>query len=94
MVQRLSGLPTEELERALADLVQTGLVIARGRGAAATYNFKFALLQSAIYMSLLHSRRRAIHARLADLLEENESGRTPAKQLAWDFAQSGAADGS
>ena len=59
-----------ELREALAHLVNSQLVSRAGTLPRATYTFKHALVRDAAYESLLHSRRRQLHARIADVLRE------------------------
>ena len=54
-----------ELER----LIAAGLLFRQGVPPHATYFFKHALLQDAAYGTLLREPRRALHARIADILE-------------------------
>ena len=63
-----------ELDRALEELTESGLVFQRGFGPDATYEFKHALVQSAAEGTLLHSRRRALHREIAALLGKRHSG--------------------
>jgi class 3 adenylate cyclase len=94
MLQVVSQLPTKRIERSLAELIHAGLIIARGQPPDATYTFKHALVQDAAYASLLRDRRRAIHQRVAEVLEEGStSGETTHPQLiAWHFAEASLAD--
>jgi class 3 adenylate cyclase/predicted ATPase len=62
--------PERELQTALDRLVSSELVFRRGVSHKATYSFKHALVQDAAYQSLLKSRRRELHARIARVLEE------------------------
>ena len=57
------------LEGALKELIASELVFRRGAGANAVYTFKHALVQDAAYGMLLRERRRALHARIAEILE-------------------------
>jgi class 3 adenylate cyclase/predicted ATPase len=66
-VARLSG---ERLQHALAQLVEAGLIFARGTPPDALYTFKHALIQDAAYASLLRGRRQELHARIAAALGE------------------------
>jgi predicted ATPase/DNA-binding response OmpR family regulator/class 3 adenylate cyclase len=59
----------ERLREGLQWLTDAQLVYRRGAGEAATYTFRHALLQDAAYASLPGSRRRALHHRIADVLE-------------------------
>ena len=62
--------PLEELGSALERLVQSGLMFQRGLPPHATYLFKHALVQDAAYGTLLREPRRALHARIAETLEQ------------------------
>lgn len=53
----------------LPALVEAGIAIARGEGAAAEYGFTHALTRQAIYSSLLPSHRTELHGRTAEALE-------------------------
>jgi class 3 adenylate cyclase/predicted ATPase len=58
-----------ELRSALDRLVQTGLLFRQGVPPQASYLFKHALVQDAAYGTLLREPRRALHARIAEILE-------------------------
>ena len=58
------------LDDALARLIDAELLYRYGRPPDATYSFKHALVQETAYQSLLKSRRRPIHGRIADALKE------------------------
>jgi predicted ATPase len=62
--------PEPELQTALDRLVSAELVFRHGVSRKTTYRFKHALVQDAAYQSLLKSRRRQLHARIARVLEE------------------------
>jgi predicted ATPase len=61
--------PETELLAALDRLLQTGLLFRQGAPPNATYLFKHALVQDAAYGTLLREPRRALHARIAQVLE-------------------------
>jgi class 3 adenylate cyclase len=61
--------PEAELVSVLNRLVQAGLLFRNGAPPHATYLFKHALVQDAAYGTLLREPRRALHARIADVLE-------------------------
>ena len=61
--------PQAELGSALDRLVQSGLLFRQGVPPHASYLFKHALVQDTAYGSLLREPRRALHARIADVLE-------------------------
>ena len=58
-----------ELQSALDRLIGTGLLFRQGEPPHATYLFKHALVQDAAYGTLLRDPRRALHARIADTIE-------------------------
>jgi pimeloyl-ACP methyl ester carboxylesterase len=88
--QGKSGTPDEALERAVA----TGLIVREGVGPSTIYRFRHALIQEAAYGSMLKSRRRSLHARIAHLAEAQTSDvRAPAPEwLARHYAESGEMD--
>jgi class 3 adenylate cyclase/predicted ATPase len=61
--------PEAELGAALDRLVHAGLLFRQGTPPHATYLFKHALVQDAAYGTLLREPRRALHARIAEALE-------------------------
>ena len=63
--------PEAEMASAL-DLV-AGLLFRQGVPPHATYLFKHVLVQEAAYGTLLRERRRALHARIAETLEDQFS---------------------
>jgi class 3 adenylate cyclase/DNA-binding response OmpR family regulator/predicted ATPase len=63
-------LPEQQLWEALGSLVQSELLHCRGTPPDSVYLFKHALLQDAAHETLLRSKRRELHARIAAVLEE------------------------
>jgi class 3 adenylate cyclase/predicted ATPase len=61
--------PHAELNSALNRLVRAGLLFRPGEPPLATYLFKHALVQDAAYSTLLREPRRALHARIAEVLQ-------------------------
>jgi len=61
--------PEAELEAALDRLIAAGLVFRQSTPPQAAYLFNHALVQDAAYGTLLRERRRAIHARIVETLE-------------------------
>ena len=61
--------PEAELRSALDRLIAAGLLFRQGVPPHATYLFKHALVQDAAYGTLLREPRRALHARIAEILE-------------------------
>ena len=62
--------PDAELQSALDRLIAAGLLFRQGVPPHATYLFKHALVQDAAYGTLLREPRRALHARIAETLED------------------------
>ena len=65
----VARLPDLELAEALDRLVGAGLLFRQGLPPHDTYLFKHALLQDAAYGDLLREPRRALHARIAEVIE-------------------------
>jgi predicted ATPase len=63
-------LPTSEVERALDDLLASGLVFRHGISPQATYSFKHALVRDAAYATLMRSKRQRLHAGIANEIEQ------------------------
>ncbi|HSA80035.1 MAG TPA: adenylate/guanylate cyclase domain-containing protein [Geminicoccaceae bacterium] len=63
-------MPANLLSDALEQLVSSELVFRRGTPPEARYSFKHALVQDAAYQSLLKSKRQQLHARIAEVLEQ------------------------
>ena len=63
------GKPEAELQSALDRLMAAGLLSRQGVPPHATYLFKHALVQDAAYGTLLREPRRALHARIAEIIE-------------------------
>ena len=59
-----------DLQAALDRLTGAGLLFRQGEPPHATYLFKHGLVQDAAYSTLLRERRRALHARIAEVLEK------------------------
>jgi class 3 adenylate cyclase len=69
LLAAVAELPEEQLADAAGQLVRAELVFRRGAGSDATYSFKHALVRDAAYLSLLRSRRRLLHGRVAAAIE-------------------------
>jgi len=61
--------PQAELDSDLDRLIAAGLLFRHGTPPHASYLFKHALVQDAAYGTLLREPRRALHARIAEILE-------------------------
>ena len=75
VLSAVSGLGDDDLFAAIEKLVDAELIYSRGGGANTTYTFKHALVRDAAYGSMLRSRRRYMHGRVADVLEKEFSDR-------------------
>jgi len=68
LLAEVADLPAADLTAGLDALLAAELVWRKGSGPEAAYRFKHALVRDAAYESLLKSRRRQIHGRIADAL--------------------------
>jgi predicted ATPase len=74
LLNAVSPLDEETLQRELGRLVSSELVYQRGIGLQATYSFKHALIRDAAYESLLKSTRQQVHQHIAQVLAERFPG--------------------
>jgi class 3 adenylate cyclase/predicted ATPase len=70
LLQAISPVDEEALQRGLSHLVDAELIHQRGMPPHRQYIFKHALIQDAAYQSLLKSRRQQLHQQIAQVLEE------------------------
>ncbi len=70
LISAVAGLPEDKLKESLDQLVESELVFRRGVAPNATYAFKHALVQDTAYQTLLKTKLRVLHARIADVLEK------------------------
>ena len=68
MLVAVSDLDPDLLSTAIQQLVDSQVVYRRGSLSSPTYVFKHALVRDAAYEGMLRSRRRQLHARIADVL--------------------------
>ena len=71
LIERLAARPKPDLDSALAQLTEAGLLFCRGVPPQSVYLFKHALVQDAAYGTLLRARRQDLHARVAAVLEQH-----------------------
>jgi predicted ATPase len=69
LISAVAEMPEQQLNDALAQLVNAELMFRRGVSPDAEYTFKHALVQDAAYSTLLRSRRQQLHGRIAITLE-------------------------
>src|SRR5262245_7958412 len=91
LLNAVAGLMRHNLEEALGQLVQSELIFRRGEIPHAVYSFKHALVRDAAYASLLISRRRHLHAAIANALEKQfpEIVQTQPETLAHHLTEAG-----
>lgn len=70
-LKRLLEMPEPDLHEALDRLVGARILVADGGPVSGSYRFGHALLQDVAYGSLLPSRRRMLHRRVANLLQQH-----------------------
>jgi predicted ATPase len=71
LIERVARQHGAELRSGLDRLAAAGLLFCRGAAPNSSYLFKHALVQDAAYSTLLRSRRHALHARTAAVLEQD-----------------------
>jgi tetratricopeptide (TPR) repeat protein len=89
-----SIIDSDDITAKLDQLIKAGLIFRRGSGDISRYAFKHALVQDAAYESLLKSRRRVLHARIAAQLEAENYGQTRIEPelLAHHYTEAGLID--
>ncbi|HEV2547853.1 MAG TPA: adenylate/guanylate cyclase domain-containing protein [Stellaceae bacterium] len=71
LIERVAQRDENQLQAALGQLSNAGLLFCRGTAPHASYLFKHALVQDAAYGTLLRGRRQEVHARVAAVLEQH-----------------------
>ncbi len=91
LLKAVSPLDETTLQRELAKLVKAELLYQRGIPPNARYFFKHALIQEAAYQTLLKSKRRQYHQKIAQVLEERfaEIRETQPELLAYHYTEAG-----
>ena len=91
LLQAISPLDEEALQKGIAQLVDAELIYQRGVPPHRQYIFKHALIQDAAYQSLLKSRRQQLHQQIAQVLEERfaEIKATQPELLAHHYTEAG-----
>jgi class 3 adenylate cyclase/predicted ATPase len=89
LLAAVSTLAQNELRDALNQLVDAALIFPLGTPPSARYAFKHALVRDAAYESLLKSKRRELHWRIAKALEDEfaESVETKPELLAHHYTE-------
>ncbi len=88
LLRRVAETP-DSLERALRDLMSLEFIYERLAPSDVEYVFKHALTQDVAYESMLHARRRELHARIGTAIEELAADRLEerAEELAYHFVR-------
>ncbi len=91
LLAAISPQDENQLEEALARLVESELIFRRGTGLETRYIFKHALIQDTAYASLLKSRRQELHRRIAAAIEKltPESMESKPEILAHHYTEAG-----
>ena len=92
LVRRLSTVVPDLIPGLLGELASAGLIAVRGQPPETIYTFKHALVQDAAYGSLLRDRRKSLHLRLAEALEQGPATAAEPEVLARHFAEAGLAE--
>jgi predicted ATPase len=71
LIEPVAQRDERELQAALGQLSDAGLLFCRGTAPHTSYLFKHALVQDAAYGTLLRGRRQELHARVAAVLEQD-----------------------
>jgi len=69
LISAVTTMPKQQLDDALAQLVDAELIFRRRTPRGAEYTFKHALVPDAAYGTLLRSRRQQLHGRITAALE-------------------------
>ncbi len=89
IIHAVSGIDEESLTVQLSKLVESELIYERGFAPDSTYIFKHALIQDTAYNSMLKSRRRQLHAQVAEVLVNRSDA---AEVIARHFTEAGQAE--
>ena len=94
LLEAVAPFPAQSVRDGLRDLEHSGLVYAEPRAAVPTYSFKHALVQEVAYKTLLRSRRRELHLRIADVLENSfpQTARDTPELVAHHWTEAGIAE--
>jgi class 3 adenylate cyclase/predicted ATPase len=77
LISAVATMPKQQLDDALAQLIDAELIFRRGTPPDAEYTFKHALVQDAAYSTLLRGPREFLHGRIADALLAAKVPTTP-----------------
>jgi len=94
LLDAVASLDEATLQAQLAKLVQADILNAKGRPPRCTYIFKHALLEDALYNTLVKGKREQFHHQIADVLEAQfpQTVGTRPELLAHHFSEAGLAE--
>ena len=94
LISAVAEMPEQQLNDALAQLVDAELMFRRGASPNAEYTFKHALVQDAAYSTLLRTRRQQLHSHIARTLENRfpEIVTAHPERVAQHYAEAGVPD--
>jgi len=94
LLREVSGLPESDIEVALTDLVDSGLIMRKDGVAGSRYLFKHALLQQAAERTILRERSQKLHALIGETMVMVDPEATAAypELLAQHFTEGGVYD--
>ncbi len=70
LLHAVNPITDENLQRALHEAIDAELVYSRGIAPESSYQFKHALIRDAAYETLLRTRRKELHSRITQVLEQ------------------------
>jgi serine/threonine protein kinase/predicted ATPase len=91
MLEAVAAVAQSTLEVELAKLIHAEILFQKGRPPHSTYLFKHALLEDALYNSLIKGKRQQFHGRIAEVLETRfpQTVKTKPELLAHHFTEAG-----
>ena len=91
LLAEVAQLTPQQLDESLDRLVDAGLVLRRGQASVKSYLFKHALVQDAVYGTLLRARRLQLHGLIAQAIEHRspDIAATQPEVLARHLAEAG-----
>ena len=94
LLAAVAALDEPTLHGELAKLVQADILYPKGRPPRCTYIFKHALLEDALYNTLVKGKRQQFHRRIAEVLEAQfpQTAETRPELLAHHFTEAGLAE--
>jgi predicted ATPase len=91
LLAAIAAVEERTLQAELAKLAQAEILYPKGRPPRCTYLFKHALLEDALYNSLVKAKRQQLHRRIGEVLEKQfpQTAETQPELLAYHFTEGG-----